>query len=119
MGPENSTFMTFDPASNPWDSGSHSLPIDGAIVRLPDGRYISLGGYELHDLDDPDPPAFLDQVHVFNPRSNEWSDFAPLLSPREAPGAVVLPDGRVFVVGGLDGIVVKCNPNLAAEIYTP
>jgi hypothetical protein len=118
-GPVNDAFQIYDPASGHWRSGSHSLPVGAPVVTLRDGRAIVLGGDEAIDPEDPDTAFFFDRVHVFDPRTNEWEDFAPLLAPREAPSVTLLRDGRVLVVGGIDGLNGTCDPKLGAEIYSP
>ena len=42
------------------------------------------------------------QVEVFDPASSTWAAGADLDKPRDHPGVVVLPDGRVLVVGGVN-----------------
>lgn len=103
-GPE--TFI-YDPASNTWSNGPTKLDNDPSLAevwtKLPDGSILSYdnwgGGTEAQRLD---------------PTTNTWIDSGtvpvPLQSSTNRGGpAVLLPDGRVFVVGG--------NSNTA--IYTP
>jgi hypothetical protein len=118
IGPQNNTFTIFDPATEKWSVGTHDLPGESPLVVLPDGSALVLGGYEVH-ADDGYQTPFLNRVYGFDPRSDEWSEFSPLLAQRDLPTSTLLPDGRVLVVGGLQGIGGTCDPNVGAELYSP
>jgi WD40 repeat protein len=93
---------TFSPAGSL--AGARSGHSD---TLLPDGRVLVVGGCQGHNCDD-DPDA-----EVWDP---ETSTFSPAGSPAMGGvgDAVLLPDGRVFVVGeGIKG------GNVTAEIWDP
>lgn len=62
------------------------------FVPLSDNRVLAVGG--------SDGNGSSDEVHVYDPASDTWSLFLRMLVPRLSPAAVVLDDGRIFVIGG-------------------
>ncbi len=47
--------------------------------------------------------------------AQQWQSIAPMHSPRAEESAIALPDGRVLVAGGHNGI----QPLASCEIYDP
>jgi hypothetical protein len=81
-----------------------------AVVALPDGRVLFVGG-GLHDMGDPRA-----EVDEYDPKANAVRRFATLVHGRIYPGAAVLADGRVVVVGG----VTDGDPSRSSiEVYEP
>jgi hypothetical protein len=81
-----------------------------AVVALPDGRVLFVGG-GLHDMGDPRA-----EVDEYDPKASKLTRFAPLVRGRILPGAAALADGRVVVVGGVtDGDASHSS----IEIYEP
>lgn len=79
-----------------------ALPVERpALVTLPDGSRLELGGQV-------DGVSTADAV-VTSERANETPLEASMLHPRSGHTATVLPDGRVFIWGGVDdqGKVVR------------
>jgi hypothetical protein len=81
-----------------------------AVVALPDGRVLFVGG-GLHDQADPRA-----EVDAYDPRTNAVTRFATLVHGRILPGAAVLADGRVVVVGG---VTDEGQPGRSIEVYEP
>lgn len=103
------TSEIYDPATGVW---SHTGPMQHARVfhsmtRLPDGRVLVVGG--------EDPAGERNAPHssteIFDPRTETWSPGPDLSGPRFDHSATLLPDGRVFLAGG-----IGVNP-LNNEIY--
>jgi hypothetical protein len=70
---------------------------DHAQVRLADGSVLVIGGeYDLGDDDD----RVLDSIERFDPRTGEFTPYGRLEVSRDDFVAVLLPDGRVAVIGG-------------------
>ncbi|WP_437957422.1 kelch repeat-containing protein [Sorangium sp. So ce119] len=92
--PRADRWQTTGPLSSP---SLHSPRPYGALVPLPDGTAL-LVGYEAN-------------AERFDPATGTWALAAPMLRRREWHKTTLLPDGRVFVVGG--------NTDLAAELYDP
>ena len=106
-GPE--TFI-YDPATNSWSPGPTKLDADKSgretWIKLPGGGILT---YDIHKANPED-------TQTLDPATNTWVDSGvatvPLLnsSDRGLGPALLLPDGRVFLIG-------KDNNNTA--FYTP
>ena len=48
-----------------------------------------------------DPDMFLRDVEVYNPGADSWIELSPLTVPRAFHTTILLPDGHIFVTGGL------------------
>jgi len=83
-----------------------------AVVRLADGRVLIAGGGN-----DGGPLA---SAEIYEPVSGTFSATGDLPEPRDGHAAVLLPDGKVLVVGGSDG-GISGFPNYRAEalLYDP
>ncbi|HEY3782900.1 MAG TPA: kelch repeat-containing protein [Fimbriimonadaceae bacterium] len=86
-----------------------------SAVTLADGRVLVTGGYH---VDEParrgTTIAPSGNVQIFDPGRNEWSTAAPMTFPRARHASVLLPDGRVAVLGGF-----YKGPLDSVEIYDP
>jgi hypothetical protein len=83
-----------------------------SAICLTDGRLLVAGGWRHSGLPSSVPP--LGEAQVYDPAANTWSRAASLKTPRAQHAAVLLADGRVLVVGGLNHA-----PLAEAEIYDP
>ncbi len=84
-------------------------------TRLTDGRVLLTGGYS-------DVTGALQNVsEIFDPNGNAGAGMfvitAPMISSRTCHTATLLPDGRVFITGGYNGIA--SNSNYSSEIFDP
>lgn len=82
---------------------------------LLNGCVLVAGGFHISpraDLAVSDLPQA--SVQIYDPRQNAWFDVAPLQTPRARHAAVLLPDGRVLVLGGY-----SLNPLATVELYDP
>ncbi|MFO0615882.1 MAG: kelch repeat-containing protein [Polyangiaceae bacterium] len=94
----------YDPASDAWTVSSPNFRFRGSLTLLADGRALAVGGGSL-----------LDSAEIYDPATSTWS---PIPGPnfwRREQSAVLLGDGRVFVVGGEQSI----GASATAEIYDP
>jgi len=57
-------------------------------------------------------------VEMYDPKTNTWTERAPLPTPRQAMGADVGADGRIYVVGGAPSYAHPA-PMDVVEIYDP
>jgi hypothetical protein len=67
-----------------------------ALLPLPDGRALALGGYDYN-------PAYngpLTGVEIYEPSQNAWFQLPTLKNARMSATATLLQDGRVLVCGG-------------------
>lgn len=84
-----------------------------ATVALPDGRVLVTGGYD-RPWDGGKAPRALSSAAIYDPSNNSWSAAAEMHIPRARHAAVVLPDGRVAVLGGM-----ATQATASVEIYDP
>ncbi len=92
-----------------------SVPRSGAAgVVLKDGRVLVTGGM----WKTPEGTLVVHaSAEVFNPATGRWSPVAPMKQARSSHSATVLKDGRVLVVGGLEG--EWALPMQSAEVFDP
>ena len=88
----------YDPVNDAWQpAGTLITPRSQAqMARLPDGRVLLVGGVPFSASGGP----ILSSVEIFDPRNIIWLQAAPLARARYNTAAVLLPDGRVMIVGG-------------------
>lgn len=108
----------FDPATGRWSPAGRLVHprANHAVVALPDGRAVVLGGgaSELR----PDP-----SVEQWDPASRAWRVVGRLADGRSGHTATRLDDGRVLVVGGardtLGSAVPGANVLRSVELWDP
>lgn len=95
----------YDPVADTWKLGAHFAPLRSRpeAVLLPDRRILTLAGFK-EDPADPTPVnqwGHMDLADLYNPYSDTWRRLAPMPRQREYHAlAILVPDGRVIVVGG-------------------
>lgn len=99
------------PADGTASQAQSDMPLavtDAAILPLPGGDAVVLGGVSEVGVEDA--------AQVFEGSSGTWTADNHLLTPRAAFATAVLPDGRIFVVGGLG---TSSFPIADVEIFDP
>ena len=95
----------YDPVANVWTLGAHFAPLRSRAetVLLPDRHILTLAGFK-EDPTDPTPVnqwGYMGLTDLFDPYSNNWRRLAFMPRKREYHAlAILVPDGRVVVVGG-------------------
>jgi hypothetical protein len=74
-------------------------------TRLPDGRVLIAGGYNLQ--------GNLSSAEIFDPATGTFSATGSLNAARQSHSATLLANGKVLIAGGADGMT------MSAEIYDP
>jgi hypothetical protein len=111
----------YDPVTGAWtnagemsrDRSSHTATLlQGGEVIVAGGAYGHADGF------------YLDSAELYDPRSGSWVFVAPLNDVRKFHTAVRLPDGRVLVTGGTQGLaqVVRGDAwvwTASAEVFGP
>jgi len=77
-------------------------------TALSDGRVLVAGGKGTGG-------QALSSAEIYNPANNTWSAAGAMASPRNLAMMALLPNGRVLVAGGHDGIGAQSS----AEIFNP
>jgi hypothetical protein len=113
----------YDPSTGAWQStGSMgTMRNEPTAVLLSDGRVLVSGGHVLPG--GPQPPAAghdrpLVSAELYDPRSGQWSDAAPMQTARAIHSLTLLRDGQVLAAGGStqpfqQGLLTS------AEVYDP
>ena len=116
--PSTGTFKDIPPPIDPRTGKPVNLFCSG-ISFLADGRVLVTGGNLSYPGDNGNPAyAGLNHVYTFNPYTETWQREPDMHHGRWYPGQLLMPDGRTFIISGLDefGQGVK-NPEL--ELFTP
>ena len=69
------------------------LPVEQSTLVSIDNHLLAIGGRDSDNV--------TTAVHLYNPVINSWQIISNLRTPRRSCLAVVLPDSRIMVVGGL------------------
>jgi N-acetylneuraminic acid mutarotase len=111
----SSTYV-FDPATRLWSRSGllHTARYGSAAAVLQDGRVLVAGGMY---LDKTVGPRVLDSSELWDPGSGAWSRVGRLAQTRGNASAVVLTDGRVLIVGGIEDD--SSAEQASAEVYDP
>ena len=84
-----------------------------ASVALPGGQVLVVGGYNFNG----GKPHNLKSVELFNPETNTFETVAAeMAAERDGPGAALLANGKVLIVGGA---FAGGKNNKTAELYDP
>ena len=88
------------------------------LTILPDGSVLATGGEKSTDPFDQTQAVF--PAELWSPSTETWTTLAPLSVPRFYHSiALLLPDGRVLVVGGGRFGGTAVDDQLSAEIFSP
>jgi N-acetylneuraminic acid mutarotase len=98
----------YNPATNTW-SNAANMPSGRAWhhdnqVTLADGRVLLSGGVLVPDLLNAANAASIANADLYNPATNTWLG-TTMSRARTAHSATRLPDGRVVVAGGAEGLL--------------
>ena len=102
----------YDPATGKWTatgSMSTARDLDTATLLL-NGKVLVTGGAGNGD----DYPLF-SSAELFDPATGTWTPTGSMVTARVNQAATLLPDGRVLVTGGNNGVEVFSS----AELYDP
>jgi hypothetical protein len=127
------TVEVFDPSTETWIDGPPlSEPRSNhAAIALPSGAVLVVGGGISAPIGQPSGVGAIATALLFDPVTGAFHETAPMKEARGHFQAVLLPTGRVLVVGGGAGnlLGLECNgvpdcgpladPLATAEIYDP
>ncbi len=118
--PVLNTAEIYDPATGQW-TRTGDLNVRRALHTaelLPNGRVLVAGG---RTCDQP-PPAtcnftfVTNTAEIYNPATGQWTLTGSMSAPRHTTASVVLPDGRVLVPAGFQGVGAPSN---GGDVYNP
>ncbi len=119
-GPDSQT-ETFNPLTAQWtfvDGTIFPARYEAPSVLLPPtlDRVMIIGGYNEVSGGQPTHSA---EIISFSDASPAWTATTPMTFNRREHNAVLLPDGRVLVIGGRTNTGGTPNPVLVPEIFDP
>ena len=79
---------------------------DFTLTLLPGGNVLAVGGYN---------GAYLSSAEIYTPASGLWSSAGVMSAARDTHRTLILPNGKVFVIGGANGGGYLSS----AELYDP
>jgi N-acetylneuraminic acid mutarotase len=110
----------YDPSTNSW-SATASMSVGrvaAASARLPSGNVLVAGGINAVNPGNGNPTAPpLASAEIYSPASRSWSVVPDMSAGRSEAAAVLLPSGKVLVVGGISGFGSAQVVLASAEIY--
>ena len=109
----HATTELYDVAHDRWTSaGTMITPrMDHVAVRLYDGRILVAGGTTAND-----GHSCTSKAEVYDPRMNAWTAIPDMKMERAYFTAILLPDGRVQIIGGR---LPDYRTTATTEIYNP
>ena len=131
-GPKHGgTAYVWDPAKGTGPSAFKAVPppVDPArglpvnlfctgVSFLADGRVLVTGGNLAYPAETGDKYAGLKHVYTFDPYTETWTKQPDMNHGRWYPSQLLMPDGRTFIMGGLDE-GGHANKNEDLELFTP
>jgi hypothetical protein len=84
-----------------------------AIVTLSDGKVLAIGGQNYSDLEAG--PTITGATEIYDPATGSWSTTASC-NARAFAAAVVLPNGKVLVTGGMTSATATTN---TCQVFDP
>jgi hypothetical protein len=93
----------WDPKTGRWSEEAASLAAPHyahSATLLPDGRVVVAGGVTQRCKEGNCDTDLTPTIEVRDPTNQKWSRSRPLAHARANHATVLLPDGRLFVVGG-------------------
>jgi hypothetical protein len=118
-------FKRVNPPLDPATGRPYNIWCAGQAL-LPDGRVVVAGGNLAYPSDTNKTFLGLNKVFTFNPWNETWTAQPDMSHGRWYPSQVLMPDGRMLIMGGLDehghndanGSGVY-TPNLGLDVFTP
>ena len=109
FGPPVAISEIYDPAAGTWTPTGKMkhVRLFHTLTLLSGGRVLAVGGE--NPAGETHAPHFT--TEIYDPSTDSWSQGPDLSAPRSNHSATLLPDGRVFLVGGI-GVVAEID-----EIY--
>ncbi len=115
-GPQQTTRLLDVHAKGAWTvvgNSTFGFRDYGSSVLYDEGKVLLVGGH--------DPPTNRAEVIDLNADTPAWRAVAPMQHPRRQCNAVILPDGKVLVVGGTsaEGFNNATGSVMEAELWDP
>lgn len=104
-------------APTPIQGAGSDLFCSGQTI-LPDGRVLTAGGSEWHDLFIPE--AFLDgsqHTRIFDPATDSWSRVGDMVNWRWYPSVVTNPEGNAVAASGIFHLTKPDSMVTDVEVY--
>ena len=119
-GTGSDSFKQVDPPIDPATGKPVNIWCAGNSL-LSDGQVLVTGGNLKYLVDGQNSYEGLDHVYTFDPFSETWTRQPNMNHGRWYPSQLLMPDGRTFIMGGLDesGTLPTPNKNEDLELFNP
>jgi len=110
------TAELYDPATGSWTQTGNlsTFRHNHTATLLPSGKVLVTGGSGSFGV----CPELDDTAELYDPATGQWSAASRLTTPRGSHKAILLPNGKVLVVGG--GVAdPSCFALASSELYDP
>ena len=109
---------TYDPTLGEWaETGTMSQHRSShTLTLLHDNRVLAVGGIGPQGKDDY---ILHSTTEIFDPATNTWSPGPEMSQPRWGHSATLMPDGKVFIVGGVSERNGEAYPTQTVEFIEP
>jgi hypothetical protein len=110
-------FTHIDPPIDPATGKPANIWCSGNSL-LADGEVLVTGGNLKYPANNPDGAFYegLKHVYTFNPFTETWKQQPDMAHGRWYPSQLLMPDGRTFIMGGLDEHGIESTD---LEMFTP
>lgn len=111
--------QVYNPGTNSWSNGPNlSAPRAGqAATLMNDGRVLFSGGLRVPTIFFLPVPEISSDARIYNPANNSISNVGDFNGGRALHNQLLLPDGRVLAVGGLDGNLITQEFNTRSDCW--
>jgi hypothetical protein len=107
----------YDPSTGSWTATGklHTARYDSTATLLPDGKVLVAGGTIVTHSFNPSVAA----AELYDPATGTWASTGEMHTARSQHNAMLVPGGKVLVVGGWNENDTLSYPLSSAEIYDP
>ena len=120
-GGGTNTAELYDPATQIWAMTGTMTAVREyhSATLLPNGNVMVVGGYIGGIINDPG--SYTSSAELYNPSNGTWTGTGAMTTPRSSHTATLLPNGKVLVAGGYNGVggLFGRGAIMGAELYDP
>jgi N-acetylneuraminic acid mutarotase len=107
----------YDPSTGSWTATGklHTARYSSTATLLPDGKVLVAGGTIVEHFFNPSVAT----AELYDPATGTWAPTGAMHTARSQHVAMLIPGGKVIVVGGMNENDTLSYPLSSAEVYDP